>query len=93
MADPPSLSQETREKIKQYLERWRVPVCPLCGSDKWFIGEHLVQPFTVNRRGHLQAGGVTYPQVMVISEPCGYTMFINAVAVGVMTPSGQVSET
>jgi hypothetical protein len=57
--------------------------CPVCGHTNWIIGDHLVQPITL-AQGSLQLGGPGYPQVMLISSKCGYTMFFNAVVLGVV---------
>ena len=61
--------------------------CPLCGDSGWIIGGHLVQPITLGGKMGLMLGGVGYPQVMLISQKCGHTLFFNAVVIGlVKTP-------
>lgn len=57
-------------------------ICPMCDDPNWFVGDHLVQPMTIGANYAVNLGGVGYPQVMVISSGCGYTRFLNAVAVG-----------
>jgi hypothetical protein len=51
--------------------------CPVCGDNKWVIGDNLVTP-TLFAGGAVLLGGVSYPQVMVISQTCGYTFYVNA---------------
>src|SRR4051812_32502172 len=51
--------------------------CPVCGDNKWIIGDHFVTP-TVFYQGTLMFGGGSYPQFMVISQTCGYTFYVNA---------------
>jgi hypothetical protein len=57
--------------------------CPICGSNKWIIGDHVVEApiITEGVRGF---GAGAYPSVMLISEVCGYTIFFNAVILGVI---------
>jgi hypothetical protein len=83
------LTPEDIQKVNAWLMRHHPggnTVCPVCGSQNWWIGEHLVQPITVGADMSLQLGGIGYPQITVISNPCGYTMFLNAVIVGVLVP-------
>lgn len=79
------LTQEDKEKIKAWLGKFSPgidSVCPVCKSTTWYICEHIVQPITLNGAQGLQLGGLSYPQVMLNSIPCGYTLFLNAVIMG-----------
>ncbi len=81
------LTAEDRQKIAAWLARFPTgadSACPMCGSTTWMIAEHLVQPITVGPGGNAFFGGVSYPQVMMISNPCGYTRTVNAVVMGVV---------
>jgi len=82
------LSDEEKKKITDWLARWRHEPnpCSVCGSPNWLIGDHLVQPVTLGPNSQLQLGGVGYPQIMLISLPCGHTVFINAVVAGILVP-------
>jgi hypothetical protein len=56
--------------------------CPVCGSLRWDVGKFLA---------HVPAGagvfaGKTYPLISLASNPCGYTLFFNAIIVGVVKP-------
>jgi hypothetical protein len=61
--------------------------CPVCGDSNWIIGDHLVQPITIGDKLTLMLGGIGYPQVMLISQNCGHTLFINAVIIGLVKPT------
>lgn len=63
--------------------------CPICGSNRWVIADHLVEPNIT--RGWGGGGGITgpvYPMIMLVSEPCGYTIQFNAATLGVVTRYG-----
>ena len=78
------LSQAQRDHIIKWLADRGVTnetKCPACGKPGWFLAEHLVQPVTI-QGGGLSFGGIGYPQVMMISEVCGYTAYFNAVVIG-----------
>jgi hypothetical protein len=70
-------------------ELWRGSAknCPICGSNQWFLGDHIVESpiITEGVRGF---GAGAYPAVMLISRPCGYTLFFNAVILGVLSKPG-----
>jgi hypothetical protein len=68
------------------------PNCPVCGSPDWFIADHLVQPMTLGANRSLLLGGIGYPQVMLVSLPCGYTRLLNAVLMGVIVEGEQKKE-
>jgi hypothetical protein len=82
------LSPEEKQKALDWVNRhWegRSQACPICGNSQWVIGEHLVQPITLGEKHHLMlGGGPGYPLIQVISIPCGYTVFVNAVIAGVV---------
>ncbi len=67
---------------------WPPFKCPICRSDEWTVGDHLVQPLAVGCYNQVLFKGAAYPQVMLISKQCGYTMFINAVMAGIVRPDG-----
>lgn len=80
------LTEKDKAKVIAWLGSRGVPIpaCPFCGSREWAIGDHLVQPVTLGPQNALQLGGIGYPQVMLVSQKCGYTAFINAVVVGLL---------
>jgi hypothetical protein len=84
------LTEEDRAKVVAWLSQYPKAAdsqCPLCSSPEWMVAEYLVQPITLGPNTSLQLGGIGYPQVMLISNPCGYTRFVNAVIVGVLPGS------
>lgn len=81
------LTLEDRQKINSYLQKYpvaRFSACPICGSTEWMIAEYMVQPVTIGPGGGVMLGGIGYPQIMLISNPCGYTRFMNAVLIGIV---------
>lgn len=87
------LTAEDQEKVMAWVARHPSSdqaACPICGGIDWVVADHLVLPVTWNAGQKAQAGGVGYPQVMLISTPCGYTRFVNAVYVGLL-PAAQSS--
>jgi hypothetical protein len=72
-------------------EKGRPRVCPICASTTWTLGQHVVHP-VLWRPNSFSMGGPAYPQIMLISEPCGYTIFLNAVTIGMFPQSPQSKE-
>ena len=64
--------------------------CPVCKSQKWTVGKHFVTPITLGPGLSTQLGGLTYPQIMLVSDECGFTLLMNAVVVGLL-PSSTVT--
>ncbi len=84
------LSEDEKIKLRQKIDGlWRGSAknCPICGSNQWLIGEHVVESpiITEGVRGF---GAGAYPSVMLISQPCGYTLYFNAVILGVIRKQG-----
>jgi hypothetical protein len=85
------LSPEDKNKIIAWLTRdgRPTPICPICGTQEWAIADHVTQPITVGGAGGgLVLGGVGYPNIMVVSTRCGYTMYVNAVIAGILPAAG-----
>jgi len=82
------LTLEEKQKVTQWIvEHWSVVTtsCPICGSKDWELSEHLVQPLTFST-GSVLVGGASYPQAMLISKKCGYTMYFNVMVMGIVQP-------
>jgi hypothetical protein len=76
------LTEFEKSSIRQWMEtRWKQPMpCPFCGNPSWVVADDLVLPITLGRNQELMMGvGEGYPQAMVISSGCGYTVFLNSV--------------
>ena len=83
------LTLEEKKKIADHVKELWGDVdrrCPICGSTDWLLADHIVQPLTLDQNRRIAFGGDGYPFVMLISETCGYTMFLNAVIVGLDPP-------
>jgi hypothetical protein len=83
------LTEAEQKKVLEWLQfHEKEPrKCPLCGSSNWTLAAHLVQPLTMGPNVTVQLGGESYPLVMLISNPCGHTLFVNAVMIGLLPPS------
>ena len=57
--------------------------CPVSGDNNWIIADDFVQPMKYSAGG-LTIGGRGYPLVMVVCRTCGYTLFINAIIMGLL---------
>lgn len=84
------LTPEDRQKIDIWLKKnWRTGNCPVCRKANWTLADHVVTPMLYNGVGFAQAAG--YPQIMIICQVCGYTLWFNAVTAGIVqgVPYGQ----
>jgi hypothetical protein len=93
MPDPSGkLSQAEKDNIRQKIDDlWRGSAknCPICGSNRWIIADHVVE-LPIITEGVRGFGASAYPSVLLISQPCGYTLQFNAVALGVVGPTGGI---
>lgn len=89
-----TLSPEEKTKIQQWFstEGRKLPACPFCGKPNWIAGDHLVTPIIFSGGSNLMIGGASYPQVMLISEGCGYTQYFNAVVIGIAAVAPKSSQ-
>lgn len=83
--DTGALSQEEKQKFLNWLnEKGRMnPSCPVCGTNNWGVGDHIVQslPFTPNG---LVLGGTSYPSALLVCNNCAFTRSFMAVPIGLM---------
>src|ERR1700722_4647569 len=82
------LTSEDEAKAREWFAtHWKSDlICPICGSDQWHTIPHVVTLPRLAGDG-LLPGTVTYPQLAVMSVPCGYTLLFNAVVMGI-APAG-----
>ena len=82
--DEKVLSREEKDRILKWLEsKWTsAKQCPICGTNKWHIGDHLSTILTTHK-GNIFIGGPTIPVIIVVCMTCGYTLLFNAVVVGI----------
>jgi hypothetical protein len=87
VVDQTKLTQAEKELIAKWLNEkssGKPPPCPFCGSNTWAVGDHLVAAPVMGTTGTTTIGGPSYPQAMLVSDPCGYTVFFNAVVIGLL---------
>ncbi|MFW5679095.1 MAG: hypothetical protein ACOC3D_02425 [Pseudomonadota bacterium] len=80
------LTAEDRQLILNWLKtKGRHHDCPVCGTNKWMIGDHLIagrvhglDPKTVARE--------QYPQVVLVCNNCAHTRYFMAVPLGLVLP-------
>lgn len=83
------MSIKEKELVAAWLNRHGFAArggCPVCNDHKWVIGDHVVTPLMFSGDS-VMIGGGTYPQVMVISQTCGYTFYVNAILCGIVDVS------
>jgi len=87
MPDAKGLTDDERMKIKKWFEdKWKEPViCPICKGDTWILADDIVTPVIYGEKGPI-LGGATYPQVMVVCNKCGLTLYLNALIMGIVRP-------
>lgn len=89
------LTAQDKQNVANWLNRHGFSVrggCPVCNDSKWIIGDHVVSPMLFTGDS-VMIGGGSYPQVMVISQTCGYTLYLNAILCGVVSAQpAQTSE-
>ena len=78
------LTEEERTKLDAwYKNKWKMNRCPVCNQGNWSLADHVVMPMTYTGVG-LSIGGEGYPQIMVECQNCGYTLYFNAITVGIL---------
>ncbi len=80
--DPFAMSAEQSSDTLRWLVRFQVGrhKCPVCGDNNWQVSQHFVSPVVVSpESGQVSLQGAVYPQILLTSAKCGYTMLFNAV--------------
>lgn len=73
------LEKEDHEYMKQWIKKhWKNDHCPFCEQKDW-----LLMPYEVNIKVTEEDN---YPYIAISCKGCGYTAFLNAVVVSLMTP-------
>ncbi|TVQ35314.1 MAG: hypothetical protein EA356_08050 [Geminicoccaceae bacterium] len=78
------LSAEDRKLILNWLQsKGKNHDCPVCSSNKWMIGDHLIagrihalDPHAIAREN--------YPQVVLVCTNCAHTRYFMAVPMGLV---------
>ena len=88
---PPNspLTPEQIQKISEWLAtKSRNPTCPVCMTNQWTIGPHLLSGMIFSGGG-LVIGGPSYPMVFMICNNCAYVRHFMAIPMGVISPEGK----
>lgn len=80
------LTSKEVQKAIDWLKKHSKSPCAVCGSRRWDVAQHLVQPITLGKDGEMLLGGVGYPQFIATCLICGNTLFFNAVFAGLVPP-------
>jgi predicted nucleic-acid-binding Zn-ribbon protein len=85
------LDESEVKKVIDWLESHqfesKTPQCPFCHTDEWGINEYLTNDTVFIPGKSIVVGAPFYPQVTVMCRNCGYTMFFNAIAMGIKLDS------
>lgn len=81
------LTPELHQRAQKWVEeKWTRAECPFHGPTSWEVGNMVVQTVQYVPKG-ISIGGRTYPLVPVICRTCGYTVFLNALLMGIVPAS------
>jgi hypothetical protein len=82
-----ALTHEETKKITDWIfQHWKAQskTCPVCTSNAWTVGPYLVDVRSRVPGGGVIVGGPVYPEAVLVCLVCGYTMFFNALTMGVV---------
>jgi hypothetical protein len=84
------LTEDEKALFRKWLDsNWADPqICPFCHNNSWAMGQQLVAPVTIGPNMSTTLGGPVVPLVFLLCQVCAYTMFFNAVMVGVVKKNG-----
>jgi hypothetical protein len=74
------LTSEEKTEVTDAINRqWQdhPHACPICGDTRWIISDYIVRPITMGPDGQTILSGPAYPNVLVISQKCGYSFMMN----------------
>lgn len=81
------LTPQEKEKATNWVNtRWATKsTCPICATRKWVVGDYLVQVNIYGPAAFIPSAPV-FPHAQVFCGTCGYTIFFNAVMIGIAAP-------
>lgn len=81
------LTEEDHQKAQEWLRlHWtRNRICPMSDHNAWEIGAQVVAAPPFAGRAMTQKG-IVYPTIPVTCSVCGYTLYFNAVVMGIVAP-------
>ena len=66
-------------------EHWRNYSCPFSGDTNWDIGRYITETRKFSG-GSLDLYGPVYPFLVVTCKGCGYSVLLNAIKIGILSP-------
>ena len=92
-AEQQRLSESDSQKILAWLkDKTKTPKCPVCHSQRWTVGPHLLHGQIYNPAGAFIIGGSSYPQAVVVCDNCFYVRTFMAVPLGLDATSDPEDE-
>jgi ribosomal protein S27AE len=79
------------EMIEHLKKKWPGKSCPMCGGEKWIVGDDMYA-VCMFANGALQLGGKMFPMVSVVCGNCGFTVWINGIVSGLFKPPADTGE-
>lgn len=80
------------DQASQWLrEHWKALICPFHGPTNWQVQQYLTST-PLYASGVTILGGPAYPFLVVMCSICGYTVFVNAIVVGLVPSAPLASE-
>lgn len=79
-----------REKLIATINsKWKQKTCPMCGENKWDIGNQMITMVGVGEDKSIQLGGQFMPLVPIVCSACGNTVLVNPLVVGCVDNLGE----
>lgn len=82
------LTPQEKQRVIDWLHRKGTTTqqCPVCGTNAWTVGDHLLNGMVHHGGGNVILGGASYPMAFVVCNNCAYTRHFMAVPMGVLDP-------
>lgn len=75
---------DEKKLLEELNKLWINKQCPICNNTSWGIDSRVVTPLNVGKNNSILIGGPIAPLVPVTCDKCGYTIFVNALKLGVL---------
>lgn len=87
------LSNEQKDwLIKRLDEFWKPTRCPACKHNEWSVSDTVYEVREFHGGTMVIGGGSLVPVIVATCEYCGYTLFFNAIKLGIVQPSKEETE-
>lgn len=57
--------------------------CPVCGTNNWVLGDHLLNAMVFHPGGAMVIGGPTYPMAFIACSNCQHVRTFMALPIGI----------